>query len=208
MNKKFHYPFLLLLGAAIAVGCTKDQGTGDEVPGNQQKSQYELAEWSDVQENQVSKERFFSELEEDVVFPEKGEYKFNSCKDNIISGTVKAVLLPEGTVEGTDAESKTPRLLAVQIGLNEIPYSVSESTATLDSKDNSVKVSFIDTEWDTAYSTKATGTLIVSGEMDLEAMLNNGEIPCNLTLHLKLSDGERLKFHFTELTPGTPFSMN
>lgn len=205
MNNKKYYPFILLLSTAIAVGCVKDQGADNDLL----KNQYEIAEWSSVQENLVSKEKFFFELDEDVVFPSKGEYKFDSCKDNLISGTITAVLTPEGFVEGTEVESKIPRLLAVQIALDKISYSSSGSKISLNSKDDSTDINFIDLEWDVVDLKEATTTLVISGDMDQEAIMSNRDISCNITLFLKLSDGELIKFHFTELTPGTPpFSMN
>ena len=120
-----------------------------------------------------------------------------------------AEVTPEGIIEGGEVESKVPRRLAVQIKLDKIPYTSSESKISLDSNDESTNINFIALEWDTATANKTTADIIIFGDMDQKAMMSNGDISCNITLLLKLNDGELLKLHFTELTPGTPpGSMN
>ncbi len=204
-NRKFHQ-FILLLTASIAIGCTKHQETNND---DVSENKYEIAEWDNVPVNLVSKEKFFIELEEDVIFPDKGKYKFDSCQNGLISGTVTAEVTPEGIIEGGEVESKVPRRLAVQIKLDKIPYTSSESKISLDSNDESTNINFIALEWDTATANKTTADIIIFGDMDQKAMMSNGDISCNITLLLKLNDGELLKLHFTELTPGTPpGSMN
>ena len=208
MNKSFYY--VILLATAMAVSCTKDSAPADEVADNSKKEQKEAIDWNTVPVNHVSKDKFFFTLEEDVIFPEDGEYKFDSYQDNLISGSITAVLLPEGRIDTDEAvESRIPRLLAVQIGFKDIPYSVSESNITLDSSDNSVKVAFIDAEWDTVELETVTGTLDISGHMDQEGMQNKGDISCDMSLFLEMTNGEHYRLHFTKLSPGTPpFSMN
>lgn len=204
-NRKFHQ-FILLLTASIAIGCTKHQETNND---DVSENKYEIAEWDNVPVNLVSKEKFFIELEKDVIFPDKGKYKFDSCQNGLISGTVTAEVTPEGIIEGGEVESKVPRRLAVQIKLDKIPYTSSESKISLDSNDESTNINFIALEWDTATANKTTTDIIIFGDMDQKAMMSNGDISCNITLLLKLNDGELLKLHFTELTPGTPpGSMN
>ena len=206
MKNRKSYQVILLLSAILAIGCTKNQETNND---DVSENKYEISEWDNVPVNLVSKGNFFIELEEDVIFPDKGKYKFDSCQNGLISGTVTAEVTPEGIIEGGEVESKVPRRLAVQIKLDKIPYDSSESKISLDSNDESTNINFIALEWDVATNNKTTADLIIFGDMDQEAIMSNGDISCNITLLLKLTDGELLKLHFTELTPGTPpGSMN
>ena len=201
---------MILLIAAIAVSCTKDNALDNEVDDIYNEGQKELIDWNAVPVNHVSKDKFFFMLEEDVIFPEEGEYKFDSWQDNLISGSITAVLLPEGRIDTDETvESRIPRLLAVQVGFKDIPYSVSESKIALDSNNNSVKIAFIDAEWDSVELENAAGILNISGQMDHNGMLNNENISCDISLYLKINNGEHYRLHFTKLSPGTPpFSMN